>query len=573
VEGKRNWCKRTCAGLLVLLGLSLGLRLWPIDHGLPRSYVPDTHVVRNALGMARDRDPVPPANAYSSYPYLVAYMLLPVYAGEYAAGRALGAWGGAQEFGMRAVEDPAISQLPARILVAVLGALTPLAIFGAARAAGLKLGAWVAAWLAATSLLHVQFSTQERPWVPLVFFGALAAWASLVHARDGSARSLVLGGLAAGLAFACHQAGLAMLALPGLAWLGSPRGWRGAELQRRLAHGVACVALFAVAGLVLGYPYYLRYGPVPDAAMIGGEQAQGKLSIGAQSIVFGVSMDSLRRLSAALAGYDPVLVILGLAGIVLAFRRPVLRPLAIFVAAWGAFFMTNPSDHVRYLLPLVTLGAVPAGLAAERLASRAGGRVALGALLVVPLVQAVRFDLVLAREDTRAEAERKLEGMGEGARIAIDHYGAQVELSQVALERLAGVRVLRTREAHRLERLRAGAVTGGVDAIAVEDLFEVDPESGEYGVREEVQWLGDEPGEVFARLGVTHLLLVERRSHVDEPRPLQGLVEGGREVFIVSPAGGRERPREAFLPTEMDFPLTALWRVERPGPFMASYEL
>jgi len=54
---------------------------------------------------------------------------------------------------------------------------------------------------------------------------------------------------------------------------------------------------------------------------------------------------------------------------------------------------------------------------------------------------------------------------------------------------------------------------------------------------------------------------------------LQGLVEGGREVFIVSPAGGRERPREAFLPTEMDFPLTALWRVERPGPFMASYEL
>ena len=31
-------------------------------------------------------------------------------------------------------------------------------------------------------------------------------------------------------------------------------------------------------------------------------------------------------------------------------------------------------------------------------------------------------------------------------------------------------------------------------------------------------------------------------------------------------------PSEAFLPTEMDFPFTALWEVERPGPYLRLYD-
>ena len=76
------------AGLVVLFLLPLFLRLRPIDHGQPRNYVPDTHVVRAALGMARDKHPVPPVNRYSSYPNLVPYMLLPLYAAHFALGAA-----------------------------------------------------------------------------------------------------------------------------------------------------------------------------------------------------------------------------------------------------------------------------------------------------------------------------------------------------------------------------------------------------------------------------------------------------------------------------------------------------
>ena len=110
--------------LLVLVVCALALRLWPIDHGMPRGYVPDGHMVRNALGMARDRDLVPPIGKYSTYPYFVPYLLVPIYGVEYALGRATGAWHGGQEFGYRVMDEPGIAQLPARALMALFGALT-----------------------------------------------------------------------------------------------------------------------------------------------------------------------------------------------------------------------------------------------------------------------------------------------------------------------------------------------------------------------------------------------------------------------------------------------------------------
>ena len=44
-------------------------------------------------------------------------------------------------------------------------------------------------------------------------------------------------------------------------------------------------------------------------------------------------------------------------------------------------------------------------------------------------------------------------------------------------------------------------------------------------------------------------------------------------VFVIDPAHGFGPPREAFLPTEMDFAITGLWSVSRPGPWMTLYDL
>ena len=562
----------TLAALLLLVLLPLFLRLWPISHGFPRGYVPDNHVVRCALGMARDRDPVPPVGKYSSYPYLVPYMLLPVYAGQYAVGRVSGAWKGTAEFGQRALVDPALVQLPARVLVAVFGTLTALVLFLAARAAGLVQGAWVAGWLTATSLLGVQFSVQERPWAVTIFFGALALWGALVHARDGRLRPLLLSGACAGLALASHQAGAFFLGLPALAWLASPAPWRGAALGRRIAGGAACVALFALVALLLGHGYYLAHGSVPTQAMVGGELSKGHVSLGGQSLPLGVSMRSLGRLSRTFMGYDPALLLLGLAGLPWMLAARVTRAAGLFLVAIAAFFLTNPSDHVRYLLPVAMLLALPAGMAAERLLAQRWGALALAPLLALPLVQALRMGWVLRQTDTRALAEQELARLPAGALVAIDHYGPLPDLSQAALERLAELRggELRTREAFRLEALRQGWLPpsmAGIDAIQVEDLFELDPEL-RYGVRPALRARGDQPAQLLAHLGVTHFLLADRRPAGKLRPPLEAWAREGELLFALNPAGTGPPPPEAFLPTEMDFPLTALWQVERPGPWL-----
>ena len=55
---------------------------------------------------------------------------------------------------------------------------------------------------------------------------------------------------------------------------------------------------------------------------------------------------------------------------------------------------------------------------------------------------------------------------------------------------------------------------------------------------------------------------------------LAALTPAWKQVWTIDPSrsSNGESP-EAFLPTEMDFPLSALWRVDRPGPWISLYQL
>lgn len=571
------------AQIALLFALPLGLRLAPIEHGMPRNYVPDTHIVRCALGMAKDKDLVPPVAKYSTYPYFLPYLLLPAYATQYALGKAGGAWSDSQTYGDHLLEHPEDAQRVARWLVALFGALTPWVVYRATRAAGLSRGAWIAAFLAATSLLQVQLSVHERPWVPLAFFMALAAWPAALYAREARMRWLVLSGITAGLSFACHQGGLGALAIPGLAWLFGPLGWRGPDLLRRWKQGVASVALFAIVALLLGHPYFLRYGPTDAQHSVGGEMAEtkGGLSLGGLSVVFGTRLDSFTRLSRALLGYDPLVLALGLFGLGLALRVRTMRAVCVFTILWAAFFMTQQSDHVRYLLPVTLFLCWPAGLVAERWMQSAWSARAIVVLLAFPLVQVLRFDRVMRQPDTREQAEIALSRLGPGAVVAIDRYGPDVDLDQKSLLRLERLRssvhdTLRARERHRLNLLEGDtAITGaGIDALHVEEVLDVDVRERTVSVRKGLESLGTDARRALASLGVTHILLVDRRPGLGLPRVLHDLVDGQAPILIIDPsASAQHLTKECFLPTEMDFPLEGLWSVNEPGPWMALYAL
>lgn len=596
-EERRGAARLRWLGLLVLVLLPVALRLWPIEHGLPRNYVVDTHAVRGALGMAQDRDLSPPPGRYSNYPNLLPYVLLPVFGVEYAAGRALGEWGGPDEFGARLREDPWIAHLTARIVFALLACLAPFLTYRTARVLGLDRGAWVAAYLVATSLLHVHLSVQERPWAPLCTFAALSAWPAALHVRDGRTRDLMLSGVAASLAFATHQAGGLVLGLSGVAWLCGPLGWRGDELRRRLALGFGCVGLFAAVGVLLGYPYLLFGGGAVESAEVNDGSVPGaSFSIAGLGFAFAFRWESTVALARALVGYDPVLVALALLGFLGALRARVARPFAWFAAFWALVFLLNQADHVRYLAPLTVLLAWPAGLFVQGWMARgAVHRAVAFAVLALPLVQAVRLGWVLRQDDTRALAERALLEDADRSPVAIDIHGPRPPLSRAALERLARHRPLGSREQHRLARLEAGEDTpagAGVDALPLEAIIDTHERDGAAWIEEEeVPALGEDPNVALAGLGFERVLLVDK-SPGDGAPPLlisdapAALDLKGRTqpkmapLAVVHPPiavwdpGGSGGPVEgATLPSELTFALTEVWRHRRPGPRLELYRL
>jgi len=580
-EVERRAPRPALLGVLALCLLALGVRLFAVGHGMPRSYLPDTHVVRSALGMAAERSPVPEIGAYSTYPNLVPYLLLPVYGAYYAKGRLAGEWSGTEEFKAQVVEHPEGVHLLARLLVAVFGALTPLVIFLVGRELGLRSRAWAAAWLVATGVMHVHFSVQERPWVPMVFFTALAALPAARHVKEPRTGTLVWSGVCAALAGACHQSGLFALGIPGLAWLVAPLGWSGRALLERGKQGVLCVATFAVLALLVGYPAYLVHGMPAAEQTIGGDVADA--TFGGQSIDFYRRWETFPRLAKALFGHAPALLVLALAGLVPFLRRRAALPVGLFAVGWAAFFMTHSNDHVRYLLPLVVLLALPAGTFVERCWSSrgAGVRVGLALALLVPLVLSLRLGVVLDRADTRSAAEAALidRFRGGGAVVAIDRLGPRPLLDRAALLRLRAMReatggVLYTREAARLARLEAGEPDGGIDVLFVEDLCETDERAGTIRVRPALRAREDEtPAEALGRLGVTHLLLVNRLGEGTDGSLLASAVAGREPVETWSPYLGSGAGVESRLPMELDFPLVTLWELEHPGPWLGLYPL
>jgi hypothetical protein len=165
-----------------------------------------------------------------------------------------------------------------------------------------------------------------------------------------------------------------------------------------------------------------------------------------------------------------------------------------------------------------------------------------------------------------------------GSRVAVDRYGPLVPLDWRSLEltrelRQAGGGGLTTRERHRLRALsedRLDVSEWGLTAVMVEDLFDVDTRAETVGVRRGLEGYGNTPAEVLAELEITHFCRVRRR--LSQPSFLSQALNLGPPIGAVDPfvsgkARGAERA-EAFLPTEMDFPLTGLWTVKRPGPLL-----
>tara|TARA_R110002126_G_scaffold64513_23_gene165299 strand:+ start:4926 stop:6722 length:1797 start_codon:yes stop_codon:yes gene_type:complete len=582
------------------------LRLWPIDHGFPDNHVPDATVHKTALRMAESRDLIPVIEG--GYPNLLPYTLLPIYAAHYAKGRVTGEWAGSGEYAMAMKRDPWRANRIARVVLALLASLAPIFVVLGLRASGIGRGAWVGGVMLATCLLHLHLSTQERPWAPMITGFALTAWAAAVHARSGGGRSLILAGVAAALTASTHQAGMLAPVLVALAWFASPLGWKARDLRHRLRMGFSSALSFLVLALSIGYPAYVRHGKPPEAANLGSEYTQGvnSVMIGGQSMTFEIDLDAFQHLTTALFGYDPILVVLGLLGVFAGLRRRATLPVVLFGLFWAVVFLTNPKDHVRYLLPLELVLCWTAGIAVDRYFEGGVRWKIAWAMVLVTFVPALRLGYVLRQEDTRSIARWTLPMMPIRGTVAIDVRGPEPLMNVTALERLANERgELTLGEAQRYADLVASdekPLAGtDMDWFPISLWYEFNPRYGSSWPRPRTteRWgdAADDPNVVLSSLGVQVAILTDATpgdgiapALVNEVAPSQ---VPGPDLIPYHAGGPRTRlkPLRSFgvvqsflpdedgtaaraqLPLEMDFAWIDLWSVDRPGPAILVHSL
>jgi hypothetical protein len=399
--------------LLLILAIGFLLRIVPIWFGLPYPMArPDEETaLGHAIAVMRgDLNP-----QFFHWPSLTFY----VFGGVFALVSSLRSLWGAGELPFDGLV------LIGRGLVALLGTLSIYALFRLARTFADAVTAVIAAALFAVAMLHVRESHFAMTDVLMTLLVLVSLMLLLRVAAqppsdrglpDGAVRWCALAGLIAGLATSTKYnaaAVAASMAALQLAWVAarprlalSPRAWMPA-----IAFGAAMAAGFLVATpyAVLDYPKFSE-----DFRFNFEHLSEGHAGLN-------LGRGWIYHLRYSLPhGVGPAAFIAALVGLVPFVRRHG-RAAWILGGFAGGFYLVVGSGYTvfyRYVLPLIPLlclvAAVGVVVVVERVQAWTGcsRRAAFTTILLIALgpalVQAVWFDAVLARTDTRVLAARWL---------------------------------------------------------------------------------------------------------------------------------------------------------------------
>ncbi|MCC7172245.1 MAG: hypothetical protein IT459_17495 [Planctomycetes bacterium] len=564
---------------LAVVVLAAGLRLVGLDHGLPHRFVPDTHMVRGALGMAKTKDLAPPAGTFTSYPYLMPYLLLPGYAALYGVGRMTGEYASAADFGDKVTDDPTPLYLIAHAWILALGVLGVVFAHRLARRVLGEREALVVAYLVATSFLLVHLGKSARPWVPMVTFVLIAAERAVAYAQDPTRKRALWLGLATGLAGAVHQAGMLAVLLPAGAILGRARKDGVASVFTR---GALAALAFGVTVVLLGHPYVLRGSETSVGVSEAAEKDAETVNFGGQGVALDAfGFDRVRETAVGFAGAEPALLVLAALGLAAGWRRLRERgvglALGVYPAAVLVLFLFYSGTHTRYLVTAVPFLALLGAVAVTRLWTSAAGRVLACVLLAMPLVGVLRLDWLMTREDTRVEFLRTVaSNVPAGARVAVEGYGPPLRYSADALTLLSGPWQWTSRAEQR-EAAGLAPMTPdrpGYAVVPLERFYQF----ASVWPRQWWEWKAEgdpeRPIESFLdEHAIRHLVMVDRapggprNSALDDVVLRRGEKLAELAPFDVAPAA------EARLPMDPDVAWRALWSVDRTGPKLTLWRL
>jgi hypothetical protein len=346
-------------------------------------------------------------------PPLFKYLLLSEYAVEYGLHQVLGLNASPQDFVAQFRADPSELYLLARVSSAVIGSATAIGAYALGAAVGGRRVGAIAAWLTAVAYLLVRdshFGVDDALVTLLVTTGLLFC---VRIARGGTRHDYAVCGALAGLAFAAKYDGIALLAPLLLAHAlrridRKPRDFAIGLLACVAAAAVAFPSMLTEPGRVIQDVYLHLYlgatGGYDGLDPAGGYAFYGK------SLVIGLGL--------------PLLVAAAAGLLTTALKRD--RSLLVVAALPFSMIVVLGAQQMyfaRFLLPTLPALLVLAATALSGLfAVRPAIGIAAALVVVVPtLVDVVRFDALLTREDTRRQAADWVAAqLPRNARVAAD---------------------------------------------------------------------------------------------------------------------------------------------------------
>jgi hypothetical protein len=564
--------------LAVVVLAAFALRFRGLSHLLPQWTYWDGYVLHNQTEYLRgELRPEGPERTLGYYPYLTALVAAELPALNAARDSDGSPW----------LAEARASWIRPRLASLLLSLLAVVGAWGIARYFVRPGHALLAAALTATSLLHITYSTAQRPHGAASGMAALAVWAALYLRHTGGWRGILVGALGVSLAVSALQSGFATLVAFALAWwLRKDRANLGRDLVA-LFVGMCMVALF----VRLFYPFHFdeRAG-VATAVESSGQTlnlaghtvhlskftGRGFWILGGSSLLFDPVVTVL-ALGAALAwlGTTAFRTNFGQrdrdadAWVCLGFVLP-------YLVVFGIYDLTFD----RFGLPLVPLFAVAAAVGVERIADRLRPQLRpwlVLCTLAFPLAAAWKLGSLRAAPDTYELASRWLEerALPENSKVLLlQNFELPAVYSAESLRELPKISTLYWSQAQR-EHLQEGSTWPGLYVVRQRQAI-VDNEGEEVTPAERVtpEWLEEN--------GVRFVVALQASRGLRDPSTLdlvRQLRKRGKQALLLSPFG--EPPKKekgereldlGFGVTEMGTALQVL-RTQTYGPQLEIFEL
>ena len=569
--------------LLCIVAAAFALRVRGLNHQVPQWTYWDGYVLKSQTEYLRgELEPDGPDRTLGYYPYLsaaVAASLPAIQTERPGDGSAL-------------LAESRAPWMRPRLASLLLSLFAIVGAWGIARHFVRPGYALLAAALTATSLLHITYSTAQRPHGAASGMAALGVWAALYLRNTGGRRGVLVGAIGAALAISALQSGFAVLVSFALAWwLRRERAPLGRDLL-----WLAVAAVVLLVALRIAYPFHFDDRAGGGTAM----ESDGRtLTLAGHTIHLSkLTGRGFWILGGSFALFDPALTLLAVGGALAGLahmlrardeaarerRRDVWVVLGYalpYLLVFGIYDLT----FERFGLPLIPLLAVAAACAVERIADLAARLLAstpakvAGATLVLALPTAAAWKLGTLRSepDTYELAARWLEerALPSDAKVLLlQNFDLPVSYSTAALRELPDTSslywTLVQKRALRTDEDRPGLrIVRQRQPVLDEDGEEVEPAE-----RVTPEWL--------EREGVRFVVALQASRGLRDPASLdlvRALRKRGKRALLLSPFG--EQPQRekgereldlGFGVTEMGTALQVL-RTQTYGPQLEIFEL